>query len=326
MMQSVNNFAVPAFAAAASCRLRLTSPFTDFPSTDEVALFPEVRDMVVCFLNEEAGLAKRHWPKLLRKAYPELRQDTLENMLVKLVVRAYKIRDSLLLTTPARLHGFLEICAGQGNLTLQCLKAFLYGHAFDRIYSPDHDMSTCVGLRCLLDALAECAAEAGVWFGTKCSPFVSLCQNNHKRALSNGFWGMRQKPFVRAGNLQMVVTSLMMAVAFWSGANPVLEQPMSSVMPKCEPLASVLASINANKHTVWHGAYGGESPKPLQLWSPKDLSVLQRGRPGDRLLTLCVHRGKRYSGNKEALQRSQAYSHEFGKAVSAVFKSWLKKV
>lgn len=319
-----SNFAVPAFAAAASCRLRLTSPFTDFPSNDEVELFPEVRAMVVSFLNAEAGLAKRHWPKLIKRAYPELGQDTLDNMLVKLVVRAYKVRDSLLLTTPARLHDFVEICAGQGNLTLQCLKALLYGLAFDRIYSADHDMMTGVGLRCMLDALAECASQAGVWFGTKCSPFVSLCQNNHKRAVTNGYWGMRKKPFVRAGNLQMVVTSLLMAVVFWSGANPVLEQPMSSVMPKCEPLCSVLASISANKHTVWHGAYGGESPKPLQLWSPKDLSALQRGRPMDRLLTLCVSRGKRYSGKKKALQRSQAYSHEFGRAVAAVFKSWLK--
>ena len=325
MKHSVVNLAVPAFAAAASCRLRLTPMFNEFPSDAEIALFPEVRDLVACFLTEEAGLAKRHWPKLLRKAYPELGQDNLENMLVKLVVRAYIIRDKMLSTNPVGLHEFTEICAGQGNLTLQCLRSQLYGLAFDRLYSSDHDMITGVGLRCMLDALAECTAEAGVWFGTKCSPFVSLCRNNHKRALSNGFWGMRHKPFVRTGNLQMVVTSLLMAVVFWSGANPVLEQPISSVMPKCEPLASVLASISAKKHTVWHGAYGGESPKPLQLWSPKDLSMLQRGRPKIRLSTLCSHRGKRYSGRKKALQKSQAYSLEFGQAVAGVFKTWLKK-
>ena len=320
----VLNFAVPAFAGATSCRLRLAAPFIEFPSEAEVALFPEARVAVVGFLSSEEGLAKRHWPKLIIRAYPHLCNDTLENMLVKLVVRAYLIRHDLLTTRPIRLHDFIEYCAGQGNLTLQCLKASLHGLAFDRVYSSDHDMMTGVGLRCMLDALSECRFHAGVWFGTKCSPFVSLCRHNHRRDASNGYWGLRKKPFVRAGNLQMVVTSLMMAIGHWSGAHPVLEQPISSVMPKCEPLCSVLKMMNAKKHIVWHGAFNGESPKPLQLWSPQDLSALQLGRPKVRLSKLCTTKGRRYSGKKRALQRSQAYSHDFGKAVAEVFKTWLK--
>lgn len=122
----------------------------------------------------------------------------------------------------------------------------------------------------------------------------------------------------------MVVTSLMMAVAYWSGAHPVLEQPITSVMPKCEPLCSVLASMNAKKYVVWHGAFGGESPKPLQLWSSQSLSVLQRGRPKAQLAKLCIAKGRRYTGQKKALQRSQAYSNEFGRAVAGIIKSWLK--
>ena len=133
-----------------------------------------------------------------------------------------------------------------------------------------------------------------------------------------------KKPFARAGNLQMVVTSLVMAIAYWSGANPVLEQPTSSVMPKREPLCSVLASMKAKKHTVWHGAFNGESPKPLQLWSAQNLTTLQRGRPKMSLTKLCVTKGNRYSGKKDALRASQTYSHEFGRAVAKVFKTWLK--
>lgn len=314
---------MPAFAAAASSSLRLASPFVDFPSDSALlSWYPQVRTDVSDFLLSEAGFAKRHWPKLIKRAYPELRNDSLEDMLVKLVVRAYLIRHNLLITRPVRLHDFIEYCAGKGNLTLQCLKARLYGLCFDKDYSSDHNMMTGVGLRCMLDAMAECQLHAGVWFGTKCSPFVGLCRNNHKRAASNGFWGLRKKPFVRAGNLQMVVTSLMFAVGHWSGVHPVLEQPVSSVMPKCEPLCSVLAMMNARKHIVWHGAFNGESPKPLQLWSSQDLSALQRGRPKVRLAQLCVVKGKRYSGNSKALRRSQAYSREFGKAVAEIFKSW----
>ena len=106
-----------AFRAAASTTLRMTRPFIQFPSPELCALFPEVRQAVRQFLSSEAGLARRHWPKLLRRAYPELSGDALEDMLVKLVIRAYVIRDCL---KPCMRHNFLEYCSGQGNLTLEC--------------------------------------------------------------------------------------------------------------------------------------------------------------------------------------------------------------
>ena len=324
-MESVPNFSVPAFQAAASSTLRLTAPFIQFPSQAEVDLFPEVRESVQAFLSAEKGLAKRHWAKLIRRAYPELKCETLENMLVNLVVRAYLIRHTLLLTRPARLHDFIEYCSGQGNLTLECLKSFLKGLAFDRLYSKDHDMCTGLGLRCWLDALAECNFQALAWFGTRCSSWVGLCRRQHGRKAANGYWGNREKSFVRTGNLQMVVTSLVMAIGHWSGVNPVLEAPTTSAMPRAEPLCSVLQFINASKHVVWLGAFSGESPKPLQIWSRQDLSALQHGRPSShRFSKLCNTKGKSYSGNRKALHRSQAYTREFGKAVAGVVKHWLK--
>lgn len=275
ILVSVPNFAVPAFEAAASSTLRLTAPFIQFPSKAEVDLFPEVRELVTTFLLAEAGLAKRHWPKFIERAYPELKDETLEDMLVSLVVRAYLLRHMLRVTRPARLHDFIEYCSGEGNLTLECLKAFLKGLALDQLYSKDHDMCTGVGSRCWLDALAECNFQALVWFGTSCSSWTGMCRRHHQRKAANGYWGNRAKSFVRVGNLQMVVTSLVMAFGHWSGVNPVLEQPISSAMPRAEPLSSVLRSINASKHVVWHGAFSGESPKPLQLWSCQDLSALR---------------------------------------------------
>ena len=323
---AVPNFSVPAFEAAASSTLRLTVPFIQFPSQAAVGLFPEVRVLVQAFLSAEAGLAKRHWPKFIGRAYPELKHETLENMLVSLVVRAYMIRHMLLLTRPARLHDFIEYCSGQGNLTLECLKAFLNGLAFDRLYSEDHDMCTGIGLRCWLDALAECKFQALVWFGTRCSSWVGMCRQQHGRKASNGYWGNRARSFVRVGNVQMVATSLVMAIGHWSGVNPVLEQPITSAMPRAEPLCSVLKFMQASKHVVWHGAFLGESLKPLQIWSRQDLSALQRGRPSShRFKKLCKQKGKSYSGNRSALIRSQSYTREFGKAVAGVVKHWVKK-
>ena len=123
----MKNLAVPAFAAATAIQLRMRPPFTTFPTSDEVALFPEVRQNVANFLSEEAGQAKRHWPKLIRRAYPELSGDSgqLETMLVKLVVRSFIIRSHYLEASPARTHDCIEFCAGQGNLTLGCCSACL---------------------------------------------------------------------------------------------------------------------------------------------------------------------------------------------------------
>ena len=105
-----------------------------------------------------------------------------------------------------------------------------------------------------------------------------------------------------------------MFVAFFSQLVPVLEQPSGSVMPKAEPLRSVLAYIGARKVTCWHGAFGGESAKPLQLWSPahEDLKVLWRKKPTTGMRTLVStdkSKGvRRYSGVHRMLKGSQAYS------------------
>ena len=107
-----------------------------------------------------------------------------------------------------------------------------------------------------------------------------------------------------------------------------LEQPTTSVMPRCEPLRSTLAYIKATKLIVWHGAYDGESPKPLQCWSAKDLDCLWRPRPKmSRKLQLVRQTGvgdKGYTGCHKALRKSQTYSPAFGKAVASVVKGWLK--
>ena len=90
---------------------------------------------------------------------------------------------------------------------------------------------------------------------------------------------------------------------------PVLEQPVTSAMPKCEPLKSVLQCIGAQKHTTWLGAFGGESPKPLQLWCARGLSALQRPKPSG-LESLCDTNEQTgsYSGRRKALKISQTYT------------------
>ena len=111
--------------------------------------------------------------------------------------------------------------------------------------------------------------------------------------------------------LPLVVTSLVMVVGHWTHCFPVLEQPTGSDMPKCEPLCSVLQHIGAGRIVTWHGAFDGESPKPLQLRSPQDLSPLRRDRPAatETRTRLCTVEGSSYSGKADCLRVSQTYSY-----------------
>lgn len=133
-------------------------------------------------------------------------------------------------------------------------------------------------------------------------------------------------------NCLMVVTSLAMSFAHCCGTNPVLEQPSNSCLPKLEPLQSALSLMGASKTTIWHGAYGGTSPKPLQLWSAKDMSSLKRPKPQHLSSHLVKKQSTKqadgkmkntYTGKTKALLQSQVYSSSFGNAVASVAKTWL---
>ena len=97
-------------------------------------------------------------------------------------------------------------------------------------------------------------------------------------------------------------------------------------------LHTVLSGIGAKKWVIWHGAWGGTSPKPLQLWSARDLKALVRPRPKKMVSDSLVRKGQKrmsdnstkatYTGTK-ALKQSQTYCMAFGKAVALLAKIWV---
>lgn len=103
-------------------------------------------------------------------------------------------------------------------------------------------------------------------------------------------------------------------------------------MPKADPTKSVLAGMGASKHIIWHGAYGGTTPKPLQVWSPQDLRPLVRRRPLNLASDLVLKGTKRtsdgvekhtYTGTKGKLKASQTYCNQFGRAVGTLARTWV---
>ena len=101
-------------------------------------------------------------------------------------------------------HDFVEFCAGQGNLSSECMRLGMFGATLDIDYTPDHNMMTATGLRVMIDCISKSKVGALNWWGTKCSSHVRACYYHHQRNEDNGFWGNQSLDWVRDGNLQQV--------------------------------------------------------------------------------------------------------------------------
>ena len=90
--------------------------------------------------------------------------------------------------------------------------------------------------------------------------------------------------FVRKGNEQTKVLSLVIAIANLVGVYWVVEQPTSSVLPVTQPLEDVMAFSGGFKVTTWLGAFAlrarsryncGATASDLRHWLALDRAVWQ---------------------------------------------------
>ena len=318
------------FEEAKSYTLSWTPKFTNFPPlvVPDGGCLPistidaRIAELLLYDGTFADGLMSKNWPGMLIRAYPEFQKDNLNDMLKMLVLRCLRNRAD----SGGGVYDVREFCSGEGQLTFQCIGAGLQCVAFDRKYNTSHDMDRNIGVRVWLDAISESKAGSLDWMATQCSSFVSVNKINNKRSPANGHWGDVSREFVSRGNSQMVVTSLVYTVSRLCGNVPVLEQPTTSVMPKCQPLSSALLFFDSKKIVTWHGAFGGESAKALQLWSPSDaIRSLRRKRPPktNQMARLVTKKDGKYTGVKAIMSRSQTYSPAFGKAVAEMVVSLL---
>ena len=195
--------------------------------------------------------------------------------------------------------------------------------ALDKVYDGQPDCLTPDGLHRWVDELCFLDKSGLAWFGTQCSSFVLLCKKQSARNPSNAWIGDESCQFVKDGNKLMHITAMLYLVAHMNGCNCVLEQPGSSVLPRLQPLSTVLTWTQAAKTSTWHGSFGGDSPKPLQLWhTHPEYRLLSRKRPlGMQGLT--TRKPKEdgsiaYTGKLKALKASQCYGVEFSRAVAGI--------
>lgn len=283
-----------------------------------VGHFAQVQQYIRDFLAFDAssnGGASSEWTRLLAAAYPGLSQCTLESMLFWIVERAITAMEE----GSAHLD-FVEYACGRGNLSKALLRKNFAGVGLDILWSACHDCLQPAGLLLWLECLQALRPNSLVWFGTKCSSWVSLCVSCSRRSEENMYHGDCDRPFVVEGNRLMMVTSLLYFLASCLGHFTTLEQPQSSTMVKNPWLQNVLVWVQAQKFTTYMGAFGASTCKPVQLWSTRSLDALLRDKPSnsDESLASRDENGG-YSGVQPALQESEVYPELFGVAVSNCF-------
>lgn len=306
-----------------------------FRSAIELAL-PDVDGLDVeaidSFLNmdaENGGSAAAAWPLLITSALPQLRGYSLAQMIALMVACAQQNRDG-----SVELRQCIEFFAGEAELSKAHVELGVgCVTRWDKDYGPHHDCLTGIGLAHWLHDLLLACPGALVWLGIQCSSFVLICKGVAKREAANEWLGNTNHKFVQEGNVQMQIASLIFLVATLIGCCPVIEQPISSVLPKLKPLATVLAFTKSMRTVTWMGAFQGNSPKPLQLLhTAKEYKALARKSPAsmfpkDVLVTnLGTDKtGRRKFRGGKALKESQAYTAEFGRFVAVITKGLVCK-
>ncbi len=192
--------------------------------------------------------------------------------------------------------------------------------AFDIVFEAGHNCLEAMGLKLWLDALASTRRRSLNWMGTQCSSFTVLCRAVSGRSPENDYMGFEQKDFVFNGNLQQEIASLLMWLSFQIGNITCLEQPLNSCMVLSKSMRGTLKHIGAQKFVTYMGCFGGDTEKPLQLWSPSPyFSMMEREKPGGGSVELVTRNGHQFTGKKSELAESQIYTPAFARAVYRVF-------
>jgi len=277
---------------------------------------------------EGGGSAAAMWPDLLTNAFPVLSGCSLVQMLALLLAAARQNRSK----PAAVLRHCVEYFAGAAELSRAHIEVDVgCVSRWDKDYGDHHDCLTHIGLAHWLSDLLLAAPGALIWLGTQCSSFVLMCKAIAKREEANHWMGDTNRQFVRDGNVQMQITSLIYLMASCLGCCPVIEQPISSVLAKLRPLATVLSFTKSVRTVTYMGAFNGNSPKPLQLLHTAiEYKALARKSPAAHFPKGVLvddlgqdQQGRRKFRGGEALKPSQAYAPEFGRCVAVITKNRL---
>ena len=169
------------------------------------------------------GRAQVMWTHYLHIAFPFMMNWSLRDMLMALLLRVSFHR-----AAGRSWLQYVELFAGQGNLSKAAIRAGLSGVSLDKDYGEHQNILTGHGLVLALLALTATVPGALWWTGLPCSSFVILCVSVSQRCAENDFLGDESKDFVLEGNTIGDLSALLQFLAYMVQCNDGMEQPASS--------------------------------------------------------------------------------------------------
>lgn len=257
------------------------------------------------------------------KAFPEYEFLSLEEMLEVEVQQSSHARA----TKPNLLVGAIECMAGKRELSSALEREDFRVLSLDVKYHLSHDVSSAVGLRKLMVGLRFLRVGGLLWMAPTCKSWIWMTRGLTQRSVDNPA-GDSSCPMVSLANKLLPTICIASYMAWFSDCVFVIEQPMSSVMNFHADFKSMMDYTGGDKHTVWHGAYGGNTMKPLKLMGTAPwLDRLRRPRPVmPQVVALAVTVGGKTTISKakrSETSRSEHYCREFGESVALYQREWI---
>jgi len=256
----------------------------------------------------------------LHVAFPEYKKLDLRGILLVEVARSKQVQEDV------GMRGYLldavEFFAGKHELTQAQKRAGLRALAVDRKYSSVFALETAKGLR-TSTALLRFLRTAGLhWMGVECmtmKTYIWVVRATMGRSKENPRGFELSNPMVEEANTVATVVVFFALLDFIRDIPFVCEQPMSSLFNSLPEVEALIRATRSSVVMTQHGAFGGESVKPLKLMgTPSWLPLMKRTLPaGLALKTLTYVDAKGgVNGFKSDMKDSEHYTIEFGEAVT----------
>ena len=218
----------------------------------------------------------------------------------------------------------VELFSGEQAISHAVRSQSFPAGSFDKRYHVDEDLSKPKGFSLALVMVMQIVRFGMLWGAPVCSSWVWVSRSRTGRSRQDAR-GATKYLSVRDSNAMVEFTTLLFVIAYGRGVEIYLEQPQSSVMPWYPCVEALFQWVNMTKLPVQLGTYGGESSKPVFIWtSETNVRIHFRIRRGgtqkleaSKKKKLCVRSATgAVTGIKSALKNSQHYPTEFGVTIA----------
>lgn len=259
----------------------------------------------------------------LTASFPEWRNETLANIMCKLVALTVKHRKEAGQHGPAA-HSTLDVVeywSGVGTISKNCIKRGLATKSFDKLYHSLHDAHKPGGFRLWVLTMTYVKQFGFAWLAPTCSSWIWLTRSQTKRSSANPM-GCEGHYLTRDGNASVVRVLILLTLSILIDVEACVEQPLSSLMPKVPAFARVLQTEGRwrawERTFTWLGAFGGLSHKPTVFLSNASWvkGLRRKKQHGQPMLRLVTKKGKKVTGICHRLAHSAGYPEQLGETVA----------